>query len=174
MASLVFESSIFHVCKKISLNDVIFCELCKTWRHAKCLKITKRQLNTLSNTDDPFFCANCISLHIPYCQVTNTRLDLFNSNTFNLTLMDLPHCFECTKVIHNHYKSINCKIGKHCLHLRCAKVVNINHINRALWSCCSCLLFPFDTLNDNQFEVKLNVNNNSKSSHDLKIKLFKA
>ena len=171
MSVLYIENIICHKCDKICLDNCIFCELCNTWVHAKCFKITKRQLTLLSHSELPYFCPKCISNSIPFSHVTNAHIDQFNSSYNN----NIPShvCSSCDKTI-NHNEKIQCKLGKHFLHKKCANLSSPNNINRAIWSCKDCLRFPFHNLTDNHFHVETLTN---EIEHNLnriaKIKLHK-
>lgn len=169
MTSITYKSSICHICVQICLEDFILCHLCNTRLHAKCLKFTKRQLKTLSNSN-PFFCFKCTSSLFPFSSVKKNHLDTFNSL---LSDNQKSQCHSCCKNINNQ-KHISCKLGKHKLHLKCTSITDIDQINRSIWSCKQCLSFPFHDINDNQFITEINStskNNKHKSKITLNNKL---
>jgi len=157
--SRTFDSSICDRCLLICLDNSIFCNICNTWLHAKCAKLTLRQLKDLSDTDIPYFCSKCVSSALPFSDVTNRYLDHFNSLVYP-GCHDTKYlkCTKCLKIIHSKDK-IKCKLGNHFLHTKCGKIVDINNINKTLWSCNECLLFPFYDLDDTSFAHEINTNN---------------
>ena len=141
-----------YFCKKICLTDAVFCELCNTWLHFKCLKFSKKQYNNLSSSNDPFFCTKCISSALPFVNIPKTHLDLFNS-TISEPKLSLP-CYKCHKHIHNHQQSIKCNLGKHILHFKCSNLNRSDQDNNKLWSCQDCLKFPFSDLDNEQILIE--------------------
>lgn len=169
MSSAIFESSVCHVCKKICLNNSIFCDLCHTWVHGKCVKLTQHQLRLYSAKPDPYFCPKCISSLIPFSNVTNAHIDQFNSlNPHSRPAAE--NCSCCLKPI-NHNELIECKLGKHFLHKKCSNE-DLKSINRSLWSCNNCKRFPFNCLNDDQITSEfVDPNHTAPAKRAAKIKL---
>ncbi|XP_066922407.1 uncharacterized protein [Clytia hemisphaerica] len=142
------ETSICHVCRTCVFDNGVFCEICYTWLHIKCIKITHKHYNQLANSPLPYYCQSCISKTLPLTDVTNHSLSLetFNSNTVKI---NNNTCEECTKII-GYDKFIHCKLGNHLFHIKCLRdSKNINEINRKIWSCDDCLNFPFQCLESN-------------------------
>ena len=47
------------VCGKNCLKNVVACEKCDRWFHARCEKLTKAHIKCLSSTDCDFLCTKC-------------------------------------------------------------------------------------------------------------------
>eukprot|EP00111_Clytia_hemisphaerica_P013007 TCONS_00038219-protein len=153
-----FEQSTCHKCKNICLENSIFCDLCRTWLHAKCVKFT----------DQPYFCSSCLSSEIPFANVTNTHIDTFNSLDTITHILSI--CTECHKEI-NHKDQLKCKLGNHFIHKKCSNS-KLNDNNHSTWSCKNCKLFPFDDLNDNDLIENLLTANPEQVKRKTKIKLI--
>ena len=132
------------------------------------MKLTLRQLRSLSDTDYPYFCSTCLSSEIPFSNVTNTHIDTFNSLDAITHILNI--CTECHKEI-NHKDQLKCKLGNHFIHKKCSNS-NLNDINHSTWSCKNCKLFPFDDLNDNDLIENLITANQEQVKRRAKIKLI--
>ena len=126
MSIPIIESAICHKCNKVCLDDCIFCDLCHTWVHAKCYKITKRQLTLFSNNDQHYYCPCCISKVIPFSHVANFHIDQFNSS-FDHNYHINQNCTEYLNPIQHHCDKLECKLGKHFLHK--SNLQSLNDIN---------------------------------------------
>ena len=51
-------------------NDSILCDVCDHWCHFSCTKLTRSQLEHLSNSDDPYFCMQCIKSNLPFASLS--------------------------------------------------------------------------------------------------------
>ena len=152
MSSQIFESSTCNVCNKICLDNCIFCDLCNRWLHAKCVKLSLRQLRSLSTDPNPFFCPKCVSHALPFGNVTNAHIDNFNSLITDNHILN--NCSECSKEI-KHKDQLKCQLGKYFLHKKCSKS-DVKSLNHALWSCVNCKLFPFNELDEKDLIENLN------------------
>lgn len=160
------ESIICPKCDLICLNDCILCEICKTWVHSKCFKISKRQLSLYSSSTLPYFCPTCISSVIPFSHVTNAHIDQFNS--IRDPIQTNHSCSKCLKFI-KHNNLIECKLGKHFLHKKCTDIISTTNINRSTWSCNDCQRFPFRGLDNTLFISE--ACDSSVHNHDRRAKL---
>ena len=93
------EKMICSVCNELSLSDCIYCELCNTWLHAKCLKLNKIMLKKLSLEKEPWFCIFCVARELPF---TNSAQNVFNSIQTNNSLNEYKEkkesCNICNKI----------------------------------------------------------------------------
>ena len=121
------ESSICHVCETIFLDKGVFCKICLTWLHINCIKMTKKQYKKVSDSPLPYYCQQCISNILPLTSIT---MNILNTQTFNSNKTQLNNtiCSYCDLPIINQ-RHIQCKIGKHTLHLKCANITNPKDIN---------------------------------------------
>ena len=71
LMSKQLESSTCNFCLKIALDDTIFCEICMTWLHPKCLKMSLRSLKAHGNSKIPYYCPKCVSNCVPFTTITN-------------------------------------------------------------------------------------------------------
>ena len=157
MAELVnYVSSRCKVCDLLCLNDAIFCELCKSWYHAKCLKIPCRQLSIFSKSKLPFFCSFCVINILPFSKLNNFQFTQANPVVNFKPLANL-NCFKCVKPINQYRQSVKCKLGNHHWHKSCANIKPTDKINFTNWSCSDCLPLPFITLDSTDFNEVLNV-----------------
>ena len=171
MSLFNFESSICRKCNKLALNDVILCSLCNTWLHAKCMNITKSVLRNLSNSTEPYYCQMCISLILPFYNITNLTLikDTFNSslnqhihkkpkcfNKYNNTASSSSQnkCFKCNNIVISTQNKIICTHCNHTFHIKCANLsLKSANDNRSSWLCKECNTFPYNSVNQLDFEI---------------------
>ena len=166
--NFLFESSICYVCRLNVHNSGVFCEICNTWLHIKCIKITIKHYNQLAKSPLPYFCQRCISKALPLVNVTNHNLMTHETFNSNKPKPNTNICNECSNVI-GHDKHIHCKLGNHSFHLRCLPLnLRTNELNHKIWSCSSCLNFPFQLLEQPQLSTEL-----YKASNNTPTKLVK-
>ena len=68
------------VCKKDVNSDCIYCEICDQWLHFKCSKISRSNFISLSKSNEPFFCFNCLAQEIPLSLISNKEFKNLNVN----------------------------------------------------------------------------------------------
>lgn len=116
------ENVLCPVCNLSSLDNCILCDICRSWLHASCSKISKRAVLSLSQNNDAWFCHLCLINNMPFQTITNLQVHYlcFNSNDCHTANV----CNVCNKhiVINNNSKNF-CQLGKHNCHLKC---VNLN------------------------------------------------
>ncbi|XP_057290861.1 uncharacterized protein LOC130613549 [Hydractinia symbiolongicarpus] len=150
MSSNRIENVICHICNKIALNNCILCDLCNTWLHVSCLKMTKSTFNKLSQDEVPWFCRQCIYRTLPCTTLTDITL---NSLTFNSCISDnFKECDFCNKNIKCVNSTVTCSTGKHKVHLKCANLnkTKLKSINIKNWICSNCNSFPFNDMDSEQ------------------------
>ena len=84
------------VCKKSVKNNCIYCEICGQWSHFKCCKISSSQFVSLSKSNEPFFCFNCLVQEIPFSFLSNKELknlNLSNICSYNCKICNNNSCF---------------------------------------------------------------------------------
>ena len=144
-----YVSSTCPICLKICLSDVILCDLCNTWMHPKCLKMSIRQFKSLANSNTPYFCQRCITKSLSFCTITNIQ--------FSRHFLAINHndkvCTKCDKAI-DRSNMIYCRHNKHHIHASCVTDQTINHNDNStlksnnVWCCSECLNLPFITISD--------------------------
>ena len=136
--SILKESAICHVCDKLVFNSGVFCELCHTWLHIKCVKINQKNYNQLSNSPLPYFCQKCVSSVLPFLNITLNSLKNENFNS-NYKEPLIQPCNECNEPITTN-QFIHCHLGnhQHPFHLTCTGVSDNAELNYKLWSCDKC------------------------------------
>ena len=62
-----------NICTKIvrSNQKGIFCNICLSWVHAKCARLSDDEFTCLSTTNDPWFCIVCLQNIIPFNNIAN-------------------------------------------------------------------------------------------------------
>ena len=105
------ESSICHTFNLLVLNSGVFCELCHTWLHIKCMKINQKHYKKLTNSPLPYFCHKCVSKELPFLNVTLANLKKENFNS-NYSKPAIQACFKCDQMRTTN-KFIHCKLGNH-------------------------------------------------------------
>ena len=93
------------VCKHCDgdcITDGIFCENCYKWSHRKCAKLSVKVYNILSNSNKPYYCADC-------------------KKSF--------YCNECTKYCRINQKSVKCSICSIFVHKKCTPLTGAQYDN---------------------------------------------
>ena len=161
----IIENIICYVCNKVAFTQCIFCEICNTWIHKSCLKMTVKTFKSHSNSSLPYFCNICTSSILPFTMITDNVF----SNLFSVKkTVTLKKCFSCDKTLRSNQKEVFCSLGQHYYHQSCLKLKR-NEVNKLniKWSCNSCNSFPFEELNDrellsltfNSLSLTYNINN---------------
>ena len=105
------------VCKKSVKNNCIYCEICGQWSHFKCSKISSSQFVSLSLSNDPFFCFNCIMQEIPFSLISNKEFkNLYSSHIKNVKYP----CRVCGNACKNSQNSIKCDLCNVWTHFKCS------------------------------------------------------
>ena len=52
----------------------IYCDICNSWIHSKCLKFSNSYLRELGSSDNPFYCPKCISNELPFMFLSRAEL----------------------------------------------------------------------------------------------------
>lgn len=164
-----FETCTCYLCSKICLTDSVFCDLCDTWLHRKCLKMTKKQYDSLGKSPLPYFCPKCISISLPFSNLTNYQFDC------NVTLsnkhLNIKPCLKCGKHVHKGNSSY-CISGKHFSHINChqsSTTIN-NNANESVWCCTNCLKLPFTNLSNEEMLPEV-LTRSKNAKHSFKINL---
>ena len=84
------------------VTDGIFCENCHKWSHRKCAKLSVKVYNKLSNSNKPYYCADC-------------------KKSF--------YCNECTKYCRINQKSVKCSICSIFVHKKCTPLTGAQYDN---------------------------------------------
>ena len=133
------------VCKKVCNHGCIMCNNCKSWIHFRCTKMTKKQINRFSRTDDQYYCAPCISTNLPYSKLDNKELSTLNT---------------CDEIQPNNVKTFSipdkipnfdtCNLCMEC-NLECTKCLNNSCADpqRICDTCCDCKYADIDQFNKN-------------------------
>ena len=141
----IIENIICYVCNKVALTQCIYCELCNTWIHQRCIKMTAKTFNLFSISPLPFFCNICISSILPFTTITDKAFSKLL--TVKNTQLTLKKCFSCSKSIRLNQNEVFCSLGQHSYHQSCLKI-KTNELKKLSknWSCNSCNAFPFQEL----------------------------
>ena len=67
------------ICSKTVLTDAIECSLCYNWCHRICAKLSKQKLKILSDSDQYWYCKNCLEI-FPFSNVDDNELAFITSN----------------------------------------------------------------------------------------------
>ena len=62
------------MCSKNVLNDAIYCDICCSWVHRSCSKLSKKQLALKSHPDYYYYCEHCVQC-MPFMQISNEELN---------------------------------------------------------------------------------------------------
>ena len=175
-----------HVCSHIVLDHqtAFLCDLCQTWLHFKCLKMTREEQKNLSSTNEAWFCPRCVSSIFPFSAITKSQLLAlsFNSiaqpkqgNSKNPTLLltntihpdrcIIKKCSLCIRKVKPTQNGIVCCICSHLVHLKCSNLTSkeVYELSsgslQTEWACYACLSsnFPFKNIDDFS---ELNFNSN--------------
>jgi len=162
------ESSVCHICKKFCLGNCVFCDLCLTWLHPKCLKMPNKIFNALSCNALPYFCPQCTYNIFPFSKLTNFQL----KSLYRVKPLNKQSCYKCNKLV-NTGNSIFCIQGKHHYHQLCINLSSNSNDNSKhhIWACNQCTSLPFNHL-DNQAFLTETITRTKNHKHKLKINLI--
>ena len=87
--------------KKIGLNcNCIFCEICNSWIHIKCIKLSLLHFKELSKSDLPYYCHKCIVDELPFTLLPKRDFNcLFNIHQVKNYKFS---CITCAKPANTH------------------------------------------------------------------------
>ena len=55
-------------------HRAICCDICQKWIHIKCNNLDKNDYKFFQeNTDEQFFCVNCVAENIPFSKLNNNQ-----------------------------------------------------------------------------------------------------
>ena len=83
------------ICKKNVKNNCIYCEICDQWLHFKCSKISRSNFISLSKSNEPFFCFNCLAQEIPFSLISNKEFKNLNVNNICTHSCDICNINDC-------------------------------------------------------------------------------
>ena len=147
------------ICTKCN-NDVlenqnsIYCDLCNTWLHAKCINLTKKELNLLSLSSETWYCKFCLKSIFPFSSITKSQLLALAFHQYTqLSLTEKKHsitlaqssgtpnkkCRSCRKIVEPTQNSIICRNCNTTIHLKCSllskkEITTFRHCNKS-WTC---------------------------------------
>ena len=138
---------------KHNLNSLC-CNVCNTWVHLKCSRLSKVDFETLSqgNKDEPWFCKTCIYESLPFGNLDNKQIKKLWYRVSPVSVKSKiqeyhKSCNICKKRNHLIDKGIPCVSCKSFSHKTCTEIPmkqleSNKHLNY-LCITCSRELFPF-------------------------------
>ena len=152
-------------------QNAIFCDICCTWIHSKCAKLTRKDLILLSSSPNIWICRICLITIFPFSKLTKTQLQSlsFNSclskltsksrktkntpllNTTQKPLKQNTKCPVCVKQIQPNQLTIQCNICLRNLHIKCTHLTHTESLipGGEQFSCYSCISCCFPFMNEN-------------------------
>lgn len=151
------------ICRKIVNNDCICCDICDQWLHFKCSKLSKSQFYLLSQSNEPYFCYNCIEQEMPFSLISNTEFKRLYFCKINAKNFKYP-CRICGNACKCSQNCIQCNLCNEWTHFKCsALTLNqfeghvVNEDEAFLCNICYDNIFPFNKINNTEL-LLLNYN----------------
>ena len=140
------------MCNKVALTDCIFCEICNTWIHKSCIKMTVKTFKSHSISQLPYFCNICTDSTMPFSKIT---VKVFNELFVAKKHQPTIKCFSCSKSIRTDHKHVVCNVGQHSYHQSCLNLTrkDIKSLS-SKWSCKSCNSQYVILMSPNKYEVQ--------------------
>ena len=110
-------------CLKAVLDNCncIYCEICNSWCHIKCIKMSLSRLKELSESKDPFYCNSCLSHELPFCLLTTRTFDVTVNCTPDVSINKFKFpCKLCKQACKSNQNCIYCEICKMWIHVKCS------------------------------------------------------
>ncbi len=144
-----------------SRQNCILCDICESWLHLKCSKLSLTQFEYFGACDLPFFCQKCISLSLPFVNITKhnfTSLFSVGSTSQKFRVYKYP-CSKCLKPCKSNQNSILCDIRNRWTHQRCSLLSDsefslISNHDSMSYFCLNCYsdIFPFQSLSNQELK----------------------
>ena len=140
------------VCKQLCNHGCIMCNKYQSWIHFKCTKMTKKQINRFSRSDDKYYCTPCISANLPFCQLGSKKLSTLNSND----KVVLPKNNKPWSPPVDDPQNSTCNLCMEC-NLECTGCSNNTCIDtqRICDTCCNCKYADIDQYNKNNANFRI-------------------
>ena len=61
---------------------------CNQWIHIKCNLLSTKDYTNLQNSNDPFFCINCLKQNIPFTNLSDNEFNIYITKGINTNLTD--------------------------------------------------------------------------------------
>ena len=131
-------------CRKNVLENQnsIFCDVCENWIHLRCSGLNRTTVLELSQTDESFFCGDCLKDTFPFANIKDYKF----ANLFDIRLSrkavcqytDIAAgygkiCSVCFKASRTSMSSVPCSQCQHLIHknalrYRIGILLILNHI----------------------------------------------
>ena len=103
------------ICQKVcNISDkCICCAVCNKWIHLKCSKLTIKQYENYSHSNDCYYCKLCLDSILPFQSLQNMEvIDLMLTKPNNQIPSDLisKNNYRCTKIFHNIDNTLYCNM----------------------------------------------------------------
>ena len=144
------ESVICRTCNGYVFEEnAIFCDICRSWFHLNCTKLDRKSLGSYGLSELPWYCVLCVQL--PFASVSDRAVRAYSFNSCQYFSCK-GSCSYCKRTIKESDKTLLCKLSKHYVHLSCERTVRQNMTTESrVWSCTNCYVFPFDSLDQEDF-----------------------
>ena len=128
----------------------ICCDICNTWYHLKCTKISLKQFKSIFLADTcTWYCNFCLHEALPFSSINDNSLEKLSCPTkaqkYTSKMISsgvfTSKCSSCNKKIANKSKCIPCSNCKCLVHKKCSNTAtNFDKSkNITTWFCPSCL-----------------------------------
>ena len=158
--SYLVENYICHVCNKLAATDCIYCELCNTWLHKTCLKLSQKCFKILGSSPYPYYCPPCFQPILAFSSISNKAFfDVhITEKTCNMKNKRL-NCNQCNKTFKPNQIKVQCTLCFKHSHQHCLKIEKseLKKSNFKHWICNKCFSFPFNDIDNEQLN-KLSYN----------------
>ena len=126
---LLVENYICHICNKLASIDCIYCELCNTWLHRTCLKLSQKCLRILGASPYPHFCPPCFQPTLPFSTLTNKTFQTIIKQHGKIKDAEKISCNFCDKTIRCNQIKVKCSLCFKPVHQYCLGAIDFRFSN---------------------------------------------
>ena len=125
-------------------QECIFCDCCNKWLHKKCSLLETNIFETLGDSNEPWFCWDCLKNNISCISLDSTKIQrLFGTLPKQTTISEssgISFCRTCNRNNSQPKSVLECVQCKFVFHKKCQKTPNNNTF---VCNFCNKETFPF-------------------------------
>ena len=125
-------------------QESIFYDCCNKWLHKKCSLLATNVFERLSESNEPWFCWDCLKNNISCISLDSTKIQtLFGTLPKQTTISEssgIPFCRTCNRNNSQPKSGLECVQCKFAFHKKCQKNPNFNTF---VCNFCNKEMFPF-------------------------------
>lgn len=156
-------------------QNSICCDVCNTWFHLKCSSLSKTMFKTLGNSNEVWYCKQCLSSIFPFHNLDNKKFNNFQTLDIKDKIKHLVtndnfnfKCKVCLKNVSHKNTSFPCSSCKCLIHQKCASMrADMVNSNFFPFYCSICISnsLPFMNLNNNELYAIMPTKSSNKNNN---------